>query len=248
MKKKAFLIFVVIVALVFSGCTSSSTPEPVKDLPPTAKTEPTEAPPEPTEVSPELTPTEEPAPTPAGPLILSSDSFENEGIIPVRYGMPPFSVPYHDGTFECRGSEDGKENISPALAWTNVPLEAESLVLIMVDFMHYSIESMPEDALFPHWLVYNIPPDEEGFAEAKSGELVLPEGAVEGNNNFPEDFTKGYGGPCPPMGKEHLYIFTLYALDTVLDVESGIRNNALREAMEGHIIAEAEWRGYYTNQ
>jgi len=246
MKKRFLLTLLVFLAFTIGGC-GAATPTEAPPIPvekvPTALPEPTEVPPTPTE---EPVPTMEPTPT--GPMELSSDSFENEGVIPIRYGMPPFSVPYRDGTYECRGSEAGKENISPALAWTNAPLETESLVLIMVDFMHYSIESMPEDALFPHWLVYNIPPDTEGFAEAKSGELILPEGAVEGKNSYPEDFAEGYGGPCPPTGKDHLYIFTLYALDTVLDVEAGIKNNALIEAMEGHIIAEAEWRGYYTNQ
>jgi hypothetical protein len=37
----------------------------------------------------------------------------------------------------------------------------------------------------------------------------LPRGAVEGRTDYG---SAGYGGPAPPPGKPHRYIFTLYAL------------------------------------
>jgi Raf kinase inhibitor-like YbhB/YbcL family protein len=44
-------------------------------------------------------------------------------------------------------------------------------------------------------------------------------GAVESRNDFDID---GYGGPCPPPGKPHRYVITVYALDSsVLDVSQG---------------------------
>jgi Raf kinase inhibitor-like YbhB/YbcL family protein len=36
-------------------------------------------------------------------------------------------------------------------------------------------------------------------------------GAVEARNDFDID---GYGGPCPPAGKPHRYVITVYALNT----------------------------------
>jgi Raf kinase inhibitor-like YbhB/YbcL family protein len=54
----------------------------------------------------------------------------------------------------------------------------------------------------------------------------------------------GYGGPCPPGGT-HRYFFKLYALDSELDLESGITKAQLLEAMEGHILAEAQLMGKY---
>ncbi|HEY4351889.1 MAG TPA: YbhB/YbcL family Raf kinase inhibitor-like protein, partial [Paraburkholderia sp.] len=36
-------------------------------------------------------------------------------------------------------------------------------------------------------------------------------GAVEARNDFDVD---GYGGPCPPPGKPHRYVVTVYALNT----------------------------------
>jgi hypothetical protein len=55
----------------------------------------------------------------------------------------------------------------------------------------------------------------------------------------------GYGGPCPPGGT-HRYFFKLYALDTELDLESGITKAQLVEAMENHILAEAQLMGKYS--
>jgi Raf kinase inhibitor-like YbhB/YbcL family protein len=36
-------------------------------------------------------------------------------------------------------------------------------------------------------------------------------GAVEARNDFDTD---GYGGPCPPPGKPHRYVITVYALNS----------------------------------
>jgi Raf kinase inhibitor-like YbhB/YbcL family protein len=55
----------------------------------------------------------------------------------------------------------------------------------------------------------------------------------------------GYGGPCPPGGT-HRYFFKLYALDSKLDLDSGITKAQLIEAMEDHILAEAQLMGKYS--
>jgi hypothetical protein len=55
----------------------------------------------------------------------------------------------------------------------------------------------------------------------------------------------GYGGPCPPGGT-HRYYFKLYALDTELDLDSGATKDQLLEAMQGHILAEAQLMGTYS--
>ncbi len=58
------------------------------------------------------------------------------------------------------------------------------------------------DVGFLHWQAFGIP------AMARS----LPAGAQlkqVGLNSFHE---RGYGGPCPPAGRPHRYVFTLRAL------------------------------------
>ncbi len=187
---------------------------------------------------------------PINKMLLFTAAFENEGVIPLKYGMPPFDAPYGQSNFRCVGNEAGKENLSPPMEWSNIPAETKSLVLVMVDMMSYAHNQLPENAVFLHWLVYNIPPDTKALPEAKGGELVLPNGASEGKNNYPEEFKNGYGGPCPPLGEEHQYVFKLYALDAILDKEPEILEKGLLTLndIEAHKIAEAEWVGYYVNQ
>ena len=51
----------------------------------------------------------------------------------------------------------------------------------------------------------------------------------------------GYFGPCAPPGPNHHYTFELYALDSKLDLgPDATRADAMR-AMDGHILAAAEY-------
>jgi Raf kinase inhibitor-like YbhB/YbcL family protein len=69
----------------------------------------------------------------------------------------------------------------------------------------------------------------------------LPAGTREGRNDW--DRT-GYGGPCPPTGR-HRYFHKLYALDVVLPDLRQPTKAALLEAMQGHVMEEAELIGPY---
>jgi Raf kinase inhibitor-like YbhB/YbcL family protein len=116
----------------------------------------------------------------------------------------------------------------------------------MVDDMHFAYPDAPEGAFFPHWVVYNLPPDSTGLTEGQSAELSLPEGrGLQGLNGYPEPHDQGYGGPCPGPGEKHLYIFTLYALDTSPGLPPGAQYEAVLQALEGHILEQAELKGYY---
>ncbi len=146
---------------------------------------------------------------------LYSPVFENTQTIPA--------------IFTCDG-----ENISPPLHWSDVPDATQSLALILED------PDAPS-GVFTHWIIFDIPAIMQGL------DREVPEGghygdqARQGMNDFNN---MGYGGPCPPQG-EHRYIFTLYALDTLLNLEEGITKETLLEAMEGHILEQAELTGLY---
>jgi hypothetical protein len=95
-----------------------------------------------------------------------------------------------------------------------------------------------------HWVIYNIPDDARELSEGIPQDAELPDGSRQGKNSWPKT---GYGGPCPPSGT-HRYFFKLYALDIVLDLESGANKKQLLRAMEGHILAETELMGKYSRQ
>jgi len=203
-----------------------------------------------TAVPPTLVPTAEstaaPTETP-GPFTLLSEAFETEGEIPVRHAQKSFTAATDSGSFVCPGGEVGQENASPALSWVNVPRETKSFSLIMVDDMHFAYPDAPEGTFFPHWVVYNLPPDSTGLTERQPAELSLPEGrGLQGLNGYPAPYDQGYGGPCPGPGEKHLYIFTLYALDTSPGLPPGAQYEEVLKAMEGHILEQVELRGYYT--
>ena len=152
-------------------------------------------------------------------LTLTSSAFSDGAAIPTKY--------------TCDGDET-----SPPLQWSGVPDRAMSLALVVDD------PDAPDPAApkrrFVHWVLYNIPPDARGLSEgATRGKL--PPGALEGSNDFNK---RGYGGPCPPIGR-HRYFFTLYALDTSLADVSAPTRSELEAAMKGHVIEKAETIGTY---
>ncbi len=52
----------------------------------------------------------------------------------------------------------------------------------------------------------------------------------------------GYGGPCPPPGPAHRYVFTVYALDVAeLGVPAGVTSAACRFNLLAHAIDSASF-------
>jgi len=131
------------------------------------------------------------------------------------------------------------ENLSPALEWTDPPEGTKSYALICND------PDAPAGT-WTHWVLWNLPTDKRALPEGVPTYESLPDlgDAQHGNN----DFSKlGYGGPMPPSGHgDHHYNFTLYALDTMLELEAGSDRGALLAAMEGHILGKAKLTGTYS--
>lgn len=148
---------------------------------------------------------------------LTSQAFEDGGAIPQKY------------------AKDGG-NISPPLAWSDVPREAASVALIVDD------PDAPR-GVFVHWLLYRIPSSSTGLDEDLPAMPELFGGVRQGRNGFGE---LGYGGPQPPSGT-HRYVFHLYALDTELDLPAGVERRKLDAAMSGHVLDEGRLTGTYTH-
>ena len=101
---------------------------------------------------------------------------------------------------DCKGL-----NRSPQLNWHNPPDGTRSFAVTMFD------PDSPGRGWW-HWAVVGIPANVDRLPENASASGFLKNlGAVEARNDFDID---GYGGPCPPPGKPHRYVITVYALNT----------------------------------
>ena len=152
-------------------------------------------------------------------MTISSAAFSQNSEIPVRY--------------TCDGNDE-----SPPLNWSGVKDNVKSLVLIVSD------PDAPDPAAprmtWTHWILYNLPPDCSGLEEGVA-QTDIPPGTLEGINDWRR---KGYGGPCPPIGR-HRYYFRLYALDTILPDLGTPTRTKLEKAMQGNIIEQTELMGTY---
>lgn len=133
-------------------------------------------------------------------------------------------------TYTCDGA-----NVNPPLEFSDVPEDARSLVLLMED--PDVPKNLKPDGMWDHWVVYNIDP-----AVTVITENSTPPGMVGLNTSGQNAFA----GACPP-DREHRYFFKLYALDTELafDDPSKVMKQMVIDAMQGHIIEEAELIGLY---
>ena len=157
--------------------------------------------------------TPEPTSTPIPPFTLTSTAFKEGETIPHKYV-------YGMGS-QCNGP-----NYSPPLSWIGTPAGTQSFAVIMHD---------PDGGNWVHWVQFDIPGDLSELPEEVGG----PDIGIKGINNFQK---VRYGGPCPPSGA-HRYIFTLYALDTLLSLSKGATKAEVEAAMQGHILQQAQLMG-----
>jgi hypothetical protein len=153
-------------------------------------------------------------------LTLTSSTFSPNGEIPRKY--------------TCEG-----DDLSPPLTWSSVPSGAKSLVLIVDD--PDAPDPRAPRMTWVHWVVYDIPFTTTGLPEATG---KAPVGARDGTNDWKH---RGYGGPCPPIGR-HRYFHKLYALDVVLGDLGAATKADVEKAMHGHVLEQAELIGTYQKQ
>ena len=148
---------------------------------------------------------------------LTSTAFKEGGAIPVQH--------------TCDGAD-----VSPPLEWTGAPPGTVAFALIADD------PDAPAGT-WVHWVLYDVPV-KGGLPENVSNVEVPKElgGAVQGRNDFRR---LGYGGPCPPPGPAHRYLFKLYALDTKLGLKPGASKADVERAIGGHVLATAQLLGTY---
>lgn len=147
------------------------------------------------------------------PLTVRSDDLVSGEPVDVRYAAA------HD-------------NLSPHLAWDEVPAGTQSFAVTCFD------PDAPTPSGFWHWAVMDIPADVRELATGagRDGGGSLPSGAVMLRNDYG---THDYGGPNPPAGdRAHRYYFAVHALDVPsLGLPDGASVAALCFTMLGHQLA-----------
>jgi Raf kinase inhibitor-like YbhB/YbcL family protein len=145
---------------------------------------------------------------------LGSGDFEDGGVVPSA----------------SMATDCGGKNRSPALAWSDQPKAAKSFALIVHD------PDAPIPGGFYHWVVYNLPATAHDLV---AGVQLAADQLGETSLGRP-----GYYGPCPPPGRAHHYVFTLYALDVAHVVaDAPLTASQLESRVAGHVLARTVLRG-----
>jgi Raf kinase inhibitor-like YbhB/YbcL family protein len=158
------------------------------------------------------------AAVPANALTLHSPAFASGAMLPSR-------TVYDKAP--CSGP-----NRSPQLRWDAVPSKTRSFALTVLDI------DAPAPGGWWHWVRFDIPASARGLASAAAGP------GTDGRTSWGES---RYGGPCPPPGRPHRYVFTLYALDlpAIPGANAATIGPALLTALRGHVLAKATLVGRY---
>jgi hypothetical protein len=120
---------------------------------------------------------------------------------------------------------------------------------------------------FFHWVLVDLEPAMAGVMAGEFSSSVVargkpgpqaPGGARQGINDYTGWFASdqdmagdyyGYDGPCPPWNDErpHRYVFTVFALDVErLSLPERFGGREVRDAVKGHVLAEAALTGRYS--
>jgi Raf kinase inhibitor-like YbhB/YbcL family protein len=168
-------------------------------------------------------------------LRISSHSIENGTQIDDTFAL---AVPADEGHVALA------ENVSPHLAWTDVPDGTRSFVITCIDAdcpsspvdVNQEDREVPSELPrvdFTHWLLVDLPSETTEIAEGSHASGVVPRGkaatgcplGVHGQNDYTSwfdgdpdmgGFWNGYDGPAPPWNDSipHRYTFTVTAVDT----------------------------------
>jgi Raf kinase inhibitor-like YbhB/YbcL family protein len=133
--------------------------------------------------------------------------------------------------YTCDGA-----NVSPPLRWTDPPSNTKGFVVIVDD---HDVSG----GTAVHWLLYGVAASRRELPEGLPALDTVENIGTQGTNGFGN---VGYGGPCPPPGSSHHYVFTLYSLDASLVVPPRTVKLGVLRAMHGHVLGQAHLVGRYS--
>ena len=139
--------------------------------------------------------------------------------------------------FECVGMKNGDkfptentgrgQDLSPEFLIKNLSPSAKTLAITLEDIRH------PLFKRFTHWLIWNIPATEKITGAIPGGKIGPSLGNARQGIGY--GWYK-YAGPKPPKGKQHRYRFTVYALDSEIELSTlPTKGNFIKKAKR-HIL------------
>lgn len=155
---------------------------------------------------------------PAQTMTLTTTAWSDGGMIPAKY------------------TQAGAQ-VSPPLAWSNVPDGTTHFVLMAHD-TDAAVGQGIDNVL--HWMLWNIPASVRSLSEAVPQGAQLPDGTRQISASGPY-----YRGPgAPASGSPHHYVFEIYALDAPIDVPAvGQSPQATRAAVVAALAGKIRARG-----
>jgi len=151
----------------------------------------------------------------AGSIKVTSSAFDDGGKIPTEY--------------TCEG-----KGVPPPISWSALPQETKSLAVLVED------PDAP-NGTFEHFVAFNLPPDRRSLP-SEALKAIAPGSALKTARN--SSGTIGFAPICPPSGRHH-YRFEVVALDQMLSLSPASDAQAVRAAMQGHVLARGELVGVY---
>src|SRR3954469_13047827 len=169
-------------------------------------------------------------------MTLTSTSIKDGARIPVRFGGDDQKRACSPRTPTLICPCPGK-NVSPELAWHNLPAETKSLAILM-----YDVDGQ-FGAGVSHWVAYNILP---ATAKLKEGDGTAGKGFTGGSGTRAN---ANYVGPCPPQGDgPHHYLITVMALDLDPALAAGLTREQFLAQAKGHFLASASLGGLFARE
>ncbi|MGL6197299.1 MAG: YbhB/YbcL family Raf kinase inhibitor-like protein [Lachnospiraceae bacterium] len=152
---------------------------------------------------------------------VTSNAFEDGGNIPKQY----------------TGFGD---DISPELILSSISDDAISIAIVMDDL------DIPFIKSYNHWTIWNIPVMEQIPENIPYGAVVeslngAKQGVGYGKNR--------YRGPKPPtfIRGTHHYVFHVFVLDCMLDLNTASGKKELIKAIDGHVLQYGNITGIWNN-
>lgn len=181
-----------------------------------------------------------------GALLVGFQSSSKITMTVTSKGIVDGKIEEKYGKYGTQFNENGVPTYSLPFKINHAPGGTVSYAIVLEDK-----DAFPVSGGFSwiHWTAANIT-----RTEIEENESQTATDFVQGVNSWTSvqggeqsrELSSFYGGMAPPDAP-HLYELHVYALDTMLELESGFNMNDLYKKMDGHILDQYTLKGTYRN-